>query len=300
MIKTYVTSKDGGFEWIDMVSPERADIQKVAEKLGLHEASVEDALQPDHLPKFEKLKNYNFAIIRIYAVARESEADTVQELTNKVAIFYSNTFLVTVHKHGWKQLDAIDDEFVKKGECLNSFHLFNEIIRQGLMTFDAPGAKLNRTIDYLEEQVFLKGRKSPLLQSMYFLKRKVDVIRRILLLTYDVIDHIDPTNDSNEYTRDIRDLYVKQQSIFDSLSENTNHLLGIYFNISAQRTNETIRILTIFSVFFMPLTFVVGVYGMNFQYMPELREKWGYPGVMILMLLIVIGIYIWFKRKHWL
>lgn len=300
MIKTYVSGEDGDFEWIDLVSPERADIQQVAEKFGLHEASVEDALQPDHLPKFEKLKTYSFAIMRIYAVGRESEADTVQELTNKVAIFYSEKFVVTVHKYEWKQLEMIDQEFIKQGDCVNSFHLFNEIIRQGLMTFDAPGAKLNRTIDYLEEKVFLKSRNSPLLKSMYFLKRKVDVIRRILLLSYDVIDHIDPANNTNEYTRDIRDLYVKQQSIFDSLAENTNHLVGIYFNISAQRTNETIRILTIFSVFFMPLTFVVGIYGMNFEFMPELRQKWGYPAVMILMLLIVVGIYSWFKKKNWL
>src|SRR5690606_37706820 len=120
-------------------------------------------------------------------------------------------------------------------------------------------------------------RKVPLLKGLYFLKRKVDVIQRILLLSYDIIDNIDPAENSNPHTRDIRDLYVKQQSIFDSLAANMNHLLTIYFNVSAQKTNETIRILTIFSVFFMPLTFIVGIYGMNFDVMPELRWRWGYP-----------------------
>jgi len=300
MISTIVSKEEKGFEWIDISSPEKPDIQKVAEKFGLHEASVEDSMQADHLPKYERLKNYGFVIMRVYSVSRESEADTVQELTNKVAIFFSDTFIVTVHKFDWKELGKIDQDFVKSGECQNTFHLFNEIVRYGLMTFDAPALKLNRTIDYLEERVFLKNKHVPLLKSLYFLKRKVDVIRHILLLSYDIIDHIDPSGTSNEYTRDIRDLYVKQQSIFDSLAENTNHLLAIYFNISSQRTNETIRVLTIFSVFFMPLTFIVGIYGMNFDFMPELRQKWGYPGVMALMLAIVIAIYIWFKKKKWL
>jgi magnesium transporter len=300
MIKSYTSPSESGFEWIDMVSPERNEVQEVAAKFGLHEASVEDALQPDHLPKFEKLRTYSFVIMRIYSVGRESQADTVQELTDKLAIFFSENFIVTVHKHEWKDFEEIDKEFLKNGYCKNAFHLFNEIVRYGLLTFDEPGSKLNRTIDYLEEKVFLKNKNAPLLKSMYYLKRKVDVIRRVLLLSNDIIDHVDPPGNSNEYTRDIRDLYVKQQSIFDALGENTNHLVGIYFNISSQRTNETIRVLTIFSVFFMPLTFIVGIYGMNFKFMPELTEKWGYPAVMILMLIIVIAIYIWFKKKNWL
>src|SRR5690606_343613 len=110
-----------------------------------------------------------------------------------------------------------------------------------------------------------KDRQKPVLKGLYFIKRKVDVIRRILLLTYEAVDKLDPPDKTNAYSRDIRDLYIKQQTIFDTLSENTNHLLNIYFNISSQRTNETIRVLTIFSVFFMPLTFIVGIYGMNFK-----------------------------------
>jgi magnesium transporter len=300
MKRTLASIEERGFDWIDIIEPDQSDIHEVVSRFGLHPASIEDSLQPDHLPKYERLKNYSFAIMRMYSVARESEADTVQELTNKIAVFYDSKFVVTVHVAAWDDLDKINEELVKPGDCDSTFHLFNEIVRHALLTFDAPGTKLNRTIDYLEERVFLKDRQVPLLRNLYFLKRKVDVIRRILQLSHDVIDHIDPPLHSNEDSRDVRDLYVKQQSIFDSLAENTNHLLAIYFNISSQRTNETIRVLTIFSVFFMPLTFIVGIYGMNFEFMPELRQKWGYPGVMILMLLIVVAIYIWFKRKKWL
>jgi magnesium transporter len=84
------------------------------------------------------------------------------------------------------------------------------------------------------------------------------------------------------------------------MSENANHLLNIYFNISSQRTNETMRVLTIFSVFFMPLTFIVGIYGMNFHNMPELGWKWGYPLTLATMAVVTIIIYLWFRRKKWL
>jgi magnesium transporter len=84
------------------------------------------------------------------------------------------------------------------------------------------------------------------------------------------------------------------------MSENTNHLLNIYFNISSQRTNETMRVLTIFSVFFMPLTFIVGIYGMNFHNMPELSWQYGYPATIAAMAIVTIVIYSWFRRKKWL
>lgn len=300
MIRNLAERNVHSYEWIDILAPDLNDLHEVADRYGLHEASVTDSLQPDHLPKYERIKNYTFIILRVFGSENDVEADTVQEVTNKIAVFISEKFIITIHRYEWQPLERISQNFVDTGECREPFHVLVEIVRAALLSYELPGRKLTSSIDYYEEQVFLKQRKAPLLKGLYFLKRKIDVIRRILLLTYEIIDRIDPPEKSNTYTRDVRDLYIKQQSIFDSLFENTNHLLAIYFNVSAQRTNEIIRILTIFSVFFMPLTFIVGIYGMNFDFMPELKWRWGYPGVMILMAVIVLVIYIWFKRKKWL
>jgi magnesium transporter len=283
-----------------MVGPERNELQETAHQYGLLEQSVQDSLQPDHLPKYERLKHYTFSILRLYASDNDLEADTVQELTNKVAIFINEHYIITIHRKEWPALERINSDLVQNGECETPLHVYIEIVRATLQSFEEPARKLTQAIEYYEEHVFLKNKKRPILKGLYFLKRKVAVIQRILLLSYDIIDQVDPEETSNAYTRDVRDLYVKQQSIFDSLSENTNNLLNIYFNISAQKTNETIRILTIFSVFFLPLTFIVGIYGMNFEFMPELKWKLGYPGVYIIMAIVTISIYAWFKRKNWL
>jgi magnesium transporter len=288
------------YSWVDISDPEKGELQQIAQAYGLLEQSVQDSLQPDHLPKYERLKNYTFSILRLYSSDNDLEADTVQELTNKIAVFINGNAIITIHRKEWPALVKIKERYVDAGECKSPLHVYLEILRATLLTFEEPANKITGSMEYYEEHVFLKNRQVPVLKGLYFLKRKVDVIRRILLLSYDIIDQIDPEENSNAYTRDVRDLYVRQQNIFDSLSENTNQLLNIYFNISAQKTNDTIRVLTIFSVFFLPLTFIVGIYGMNFDFMPELKWKLGYPGVYLLMAAVTIAIFVWFKRKKWL
>ena len=301
MVQKLAEGADLNYEWIDLLDPSEEELQRAAQQYGLHEASVTDAMQADHIPKYERVKDYTFIILRIYSPdERNEEADTVKELTNKITIFISETYIITIHRREWPALEHISTQLVKKGECKKPAHVLNEIVKAGLLTFDSPGAKLTSHIEHFEEHIFLQQKRTPILKGLYFMKRRVDVLRRILLLSSDIIENIDPPGNSNAYTRDIRDLYIKQQSLFESLFENTNHLLNIYFNISAHKTNEIIRVLTIFSVFFLPLTFIAGIYGMNFDFMPELKWKQGYPGAIFVMAAVTLFIYAWFKRKKWL
>lgn len=300
MIKKLAEKGELPYEWIDIEGGKKEEISQVATEYGLHEESVNDSLESDHLPKYERLKEYTFVIIRVYDPQENKEADTVRELTNKVAIFMADSHIITIHKQPWEGIAKISEGVVKNGECKKTEHVLNELVKAGLLSFDQPAAQLTDELEYYEKQVFLKSRKAPITKGLYFLKRKSDVIRRLITLTFDMVDKMDPPDHTNIHTRDLRDLHIKQQAVFDSLSENINHLLNIYFNISSQKTNETIRILTIFSVFFMPLTFIVGIYGMNFKFMPELEWKWGYPVSLIFMALITLVIYIWFKRRKWL
>lgn len=291
MVKKLSEKVNNLFEWIDVIDPAQDELQRIAREYNLHESSVNDCLQPDHLPKFEKLENYIFIIFRMHTPEMNGEADTVQELTDKLALFVSKDTIITIRKKDWFPLNQTGK---------SPFHLVNEIIRTGLSTYDDPAAKLTRLIEHLEENVFLRQRRFALLKQLYFIKRKIDVIRRVLILTHDIIDHIDSPQTGTTYTRDTRDMYIRMTNIFESLSDNTNQLLTIYFSISAQKTNEIIRVLTLFSVFFMPLTFIVGIYGMNFNFMPELKWRLGYPAVLLSMAIVTIIIYLWFRKKGWL
>lgn len=298
MLRKIEGFKQNDFEWLDIHNPAGEELREIAARYQLHEELVRDCLQPDHLPKFERMDNYAFIIFRIYAQEERADADTIREMTHKVAIFFSEKFMITIHNREFDFLDRFVGT-IPAITCNKSAELLNMLINECLNTYEEPLVKLSRSVDYYEEVIFLRNKKAPLLRGLYYLKRKIDLIKRMLILSYDIIDAVD-YEESNVATRDTRDHYVKLQSLFDALSENVHQLLAIYFSAASQRTSEIMRILTIFSVFFMPLTFIVGIYGMNFDFMPELRSRVGYPAVLLLMLSVVVVIYFWFKRKRWL
>lgn len=292
------TKEDHGFEWIDISDPTTEEFSGLVSKYNLHPALVNDCMQPDHLPKYERMENYSFIIFRIHTDNESSEADTVQELTHKIAIFYSENFMLTIHRRPHVLFEDLVG-FLQSPRCNSTADLLNGLVSACLNTYEQPLTKLAKAVDYYEEVVFLRPKKVPLLKGLYYLKRKIDLLKRMLILSFEIIDAVD-SEEGNVNTRDTRDQYVKFQNMFDSLSENIHQLLSIYFSASSQKTNEIMRILTIFSVFFMPLTFIVGVYGMNFDLMPELNWKFGYPAVMATMVVVTVMIYFWFKRKGWL
>jgi magnesium transporter len=115
-----------------------------------------------------------------------------------------------------------------------------------------------------------------------------------------VIETMHVSHKRNPFYEDMRDFYLRLETDTDDLQENITQLLNLYISLASQKTNDVMRILTVFSAFFLPLTFIVGVYGMNFQFMPELTSKWGYPGVLIFMAAVTFLIFQWFKRKSWL
>ena len=298
MIRTLTQAEEHAFLWIDLSNPTEAELSEIGEKFKLHRELVNDCLQPDHLPKFETQEEYKFLIFRIHSKDEGPEPDTVQELTDKIAVFYSPDFVITIHRKPQALIDALIKTSALKS-CTSTLFFISALIRACLHTYNEESIALTKDIDYYEHNIFLRERKFSLLKGLYILKRKVDLLRRMLILSYDIIDNID-TENGNVDTRDTRDLYIKLQNIYDTLSDNINQLVNIYFSVSAQKTNETMRILTIFSVFFMPLTFIVGIYGMNFNFMPELDWRWGYPFIMLTMGLVTITIYYWFKRKKWM
>lgn len=299
MKKILATREEKGFDWIDMTDPSEEELMQLADEYQLHTALVHDSLQRDHLPKYERVDDYAFIIFRIHVTEKVREADSIQQLTDKLAVFQSEDFIITIH-HGAQSLIERCVEFLDSKRCNNNNQeLLNYIVYSCLLTYEKPLNELTKDVDYYEREVFLGRKKAPFLKGLYHLKRKLDIIRQMFILSFEIIDMVD-SKTGNVNTRETRDQYVKLQNLFESQATNVQHLLSIYFSVSAQRTNDTIRILTIFSVFFMPMTFIVGVYGMNFDFMPELHWKFGYPGVLLAMVVITLCIYSWFKRKGWL
>jgi magnesium transporter len=139
------------------------------------------------------------------------------------------------------------------------------------------------------------------LREIYTLKRQATLIKRMLWHTLNVTVKLTPVASlTSPLFQDAREGAESMYAYADELLEDANNLLHIQLGLSTQRTNGIVRVLTLFSAFFLPLTFIVGIYGMNFAWMPELHSRWGYPGVWGIMLIVTLGIHTWFRRRGWL
>ncbi|MCS6832584.1 MAG: hypothetical protein NZ521_03335 [Flammeovirgaceae bacterium] len=290
------------FEWIDVIHPSEEDYKILAEQYKLHPASLKDCMSPTHLPKYEKIDHIIFMIIRIYDERAEKDANTIQGLTNKIAIFVSHRQMITIHNREERMLTELKNDWREKyGEPgYTPSHLANQFLSRVISTYEPIIRKISDTLDLYEEKIFL-GKKDPkIILDLYQEKRRSSVFKRMLYLTKDVMDKFAKNAAiSDPYTHDLIDSASNLYFLADELHENVNTMLNLHLSLASHRSNEVMGILTMASVYFLPLTFIVGVYGMNFEFMPELKQEWGYPAVWGVMILVVLGIYFWFKRKKW-
>lgn len=287
------------FEWIDITKPTKTELSEISTTYNLHRSLVEDSLQPEHLPKYEKIDNIEFLILRVYSARATKESDTIQELSDKIAIFIDGGFIITIHRMEYNFLEEIKERYVETGKCLSTYDILQVIILKAFLTYEAPLEQLINTIESFEPKIFLERKMPALLEDLYYIKRQAYVINKLLNLSRGIVENLQGKIHPPELNN-LKDTLLKVYTSSDQVVDNSTTLLNTYISLTSQRTNEVVRVLTIFSVFFMPLTFVVGIYGMNFDFMPELRWEIGYPAVILLMILITLTIYLWFKRKDWL
>lgn len=288
------------FKWIDIVNPTETELKQISRQYELHRYTLRDCLDPDHLPKDESLGKMQFAITRILIDNSSKKAHTVQAISTKVAIFYNADIVITVHRLKQPFLKKIHEEHASSAGYKSSSELITRIMSSILQSYDKVALEVSQTIDDYEEIVFLKPLTKELLEDIYLIRRKASVCLKLLMLTKEVITKIPMDENDAVILRDIKDLHFKLITLFEQAHEDSTHLLDIYLSLSSRNANEVMKILTIFSVFLLPPTFIVGLYGMNFEFMPELHHKWGYPIVLISIVVITAIIYFWFKRKKWL
>jgi len=293
------TIAESKIRWIDIENPNQNDLTEFCKTHNLSQASIQDCLEPDHLPKYEELTPLDFILTRALHIENE-HSHTIQEMSTKVAIFINNELIITIHRLSHSFLEDIIHHHVKTNKIKSTQELAIKIIKGVLRTYEKYQNMLALEIDKIEDLIFLKNTKTSFTEELYYLKRQSTIGKKQLLLTREVLNGMHRHQKSSPELRDVFDLHGKLEMFYDQLIDDVSNLLTIYLSVASQKTNDVMKVLTVFSVFFMPLTFIVGVYGMNFKYMPELSQKYGYAGVWISMIAVSIVVGLWFKRKNWL
>jgi magnesium transporter len=306
VLQTVYQSAEPPFVWLDLVEPTRGDLEQIARDYGLPATAVQDCLDPEHLPKFERFDGTSFTILRAYDERCDAEADTVQALTRKVAMFWSGRFLLTIHRKEQPYLNAVMVEWRQRAHATEdaaglATELLADIANAVVLSYEAPLVNAEARIDAFESELLRDHDVSETLREMYRIKRRVTLAKRLLWRTLSMTTRlVMPGARQGSLLQDLRENAESMHFYADELLEDVTNLLNMQLALAARRTNEVVQVLTIFSAFFLPLTFIVGVYGMNFEHMPELPRPWGYPAVWLVMIAVSTSIWLWFRRRGWL
>ena len=197
-------------------------------------------------------------------------------------------------------LFPICEQLIQSGKIASIGSFLLKIVARVQHSYSRFASELNLQIEETETRLFIKKQATESIESLFLLKRRASLCKKLLLLTGEVVSAVQHRQKKSSEVQDIRDSQIKLQLFYDQLTEDALNLVSMYMSISANKTNDVMKVLTIFSAYFLPLTFIVGVYGMNFEFMPELEWTYGYPLVLGLMVVVFLLIYFWFRRKKWL
>lgn len=279
------------FHWLDLENPILVELTEIIKPYGLNPHLIQDLVQVGHLPKLEKVGEFTFLLLRAFSAKTNGKLTTIPELSNKIGFFFTDEILITVHQKPFHFLDEVSGHFE------NPESLILKIIGKMLETYEAPANWLSEEMDHFESAVFLGRKKRFSVEELYFAKAKARACKKVLHLTQTLLLHLTVQQSNEVQLQDLKESVSSLILQFEDFLDEANSLLNIYLSSNSQKTNEVVKLLTVFSAFFLPLTFIVGVYGMNFKFMPELNWEYGYYLTWGIMISISIVIFIWFKLR---
>ena len=295
----------GSAHWLDLTDASEADLKALCKNYGLTEEIASDCLDPTQLPKVQRLATATFVMLRGYDQHSKANASSAQAMTRKVALLWGEGFLVTIHRAELPWLSQVWGQWEKKAKRESLTPAVHDLIEECLFTFEGPIDGAAEAVAHLEEKIFYeKGTRvtsGQTLSTAYLVKKRAFTMKRLLRLTRDLLPFVSKLGEPGSPA--VQDLKEEADRLFfysDDLVESANDLVQLSISMSSNRMNELVRLLTIFSLFLLPLNLVTGIYGMNFDVMPELRHPHGYLVTLVVMAIFVGGMFFFLRQRGWI
>jgi magnesium transporter len=279
-------------------------IEQVGKSFGVHPLVLEDIANTGQRPKMEDFDDYIFVVLRML---RFDETEN-QTKTEQISMVFGADFVVSFQEREGDVFDIIRERLRsnkgrirKMGADYLAYSLIDAIVDNYFMVLE----KLGEAIEEIEDKLVTDPR-SETLQTIHDLKRETVFLRKSVWPLREVISRLERSESplisksTFVYLRDVYDHTIQVMDSVDTFRDTLSGMLDIYLSSVSNRMNEVMKVLTVIATIFIPLTFIAGIYGMNFKVMPELDQPWGYPAVLILMLTIAVVMLIYFRRKKWL
>lgn len=295
---------DGHIAWVDVQGlGDESILRELAEFFSLHPLVLEDVVNVPQRPKTEEYDGQKLVISRMVRMKGQNELDIEQ-----VSIIFGAGYVLTIQEREGDVLDPVRHRLRDgKGPMrrLGPDYLAYAILDAIIDAFYPVLEELGDYLEQLEDQV-LTTPGAEVLQRLSRIKATLVTLRRAIWPQREVANSLvrDPspliTDNVRVYLRDVYDHCVQTAEVVESYRDLVSSLMSTYLSAVSNRTNDIMKVLTIMASIFIPLTFLAGIYGMNFEYMPELHVRWAYPSLLALMFLTVSGMLIYFWRKGWI
>jgi magnesium transporter len=288
------------FQWVDVQEPDGKDFERLNQEFSIPYLLVQDCLRPEHLPKYEKSDEGHFLMMRSFDLESQPHHTTVQELTRKIALFFTEDRLITIHRVELEYLNRVSDKANRSDYPQTLTQLIHQVCLSVIKTYEASVFKLQDLYDDFEKEILARKNEHLSTTRIYQFRRKLFVLKRLTKQTNDVLyQSKDFWRNDQSMLQDLRENLDQLYFQLDNISSNFDHLFELHIALNDQRANDVMKILTIFSTILLPLNFIASFYGMNFTHLPGLHSKWAIFFVIFGMGLITIVVFWYFKRKGW-
>ncbi|MDR2808789.1 MAG: magnesium/cobalt transporter CorA [Spirochaetaceae bacterium] len=293
-----------GLLWINIDTICDTDtVRKISEVYHIHPLTVEDILDGTQRPKSEEFDDYLFIILK--SVSRKGGEEPEFE---QISMIITCDTLITFQERPGDPFEGIRQRILNNGGRFRrmgidylAYAIIDSLIDEYFSTLDS----FNVEFEAFEERAFDENDNS-FIQDMQKTRRTISSMHRIIWPMREsiaAIIHFDSElihRELEPFFKDILDNIVQLSEIVENYRELLASIMEVNLSAVSNRMNRVMKVLTIISTIFIPLTFIVGVYGMNFAYMPELQSRLAYPIVWIVMLLIALAMLFFFKKHKWL
>ncbi len=293
-----------GLLWVDLAGVTEEDGKFLERNFHFHHLAIEDCVGPKiHSPKIDDLGSYLFIIV--HGISPVVETNIVE--TAELAIFLGSQFVVSVHRCPLCATEEVmrlvedDGRLMRHGADFLTHALIDVLIDDVLPAID----RMSEISEEIEEETIRNPRQTAL-ESILKLKRSTLRIHRVMAPHREILNRLSRgefpiiKDEARIFYRDIYDHLMRVEDLIQNIRDGADNALDTYMSSVANRQNEVMKVLSMVATIFMPLTLIAGIYGMNFENMPELKWSWGYFAVLGLMMVVVIVALVWFWSRHWI
>ncbi|WNR45687.1 magnesium/cobalt transporter CorA [Paenibacillus roseipurpureus] len=284
--------------WVDFHNPNEQEASKLKDHFHFHPLAIEDCFYLLQRPKIDHYADVDFFVMHaINSKTLEAE---------EVDMFLGKNYIVTFHLHesreiedAWSRITAHENNR-NQGQIYAVYLVLDNLVDQYFPSV----YQIEDQLDVIENSMKAEAIET-LMNEVFEIRSQLLQLRRTIVPMRDLLyrlistERIEQIREHLVFFTDIHDHLLKLSEMLDSNREITADIRDSYISLNSNRMNNIMKTLTVITTIFMPLTFIAGLYGMNFTYMPELHWHWGYYTVLLLMIAIGLGMFAWFQKKGW-